>query len=506
MSLLGIDVGTTGCKSAIFSQSGEILAFAYEEYNPKSPNPGWAELDSVEVLNKTKNTISQVTNKPGLEPISALSVTSMGEALVPVTRNRNVLGSSILNFDRRGEEYLEYLEQSLSEEKLYDISGNTLGNHFSLTKIKWIKEHQSQLYKEVDYFLPWTSFISFMLGADPVVDYSLANRTLLFDINQKTWSKELVKISNLDEEKLPHTKEAGSIIGSVSPQVAEELNLPANLPIVLGAHDQCANAVGCGVIDEGQAMLGMGTFICATPVFSSRCDPSLMIPRGVNTEHHAIPERYVSFIYNQGGSVVKWFRDTFADHEHQLAIQTDEDIYQHLFSEIPEEPSNIVILPYFSTTGLPDFNPNTSGVISGLRLDTQRGDILKGIIEGVIYDLKMSIDFLADNGIEIRGFTAVGGGSKSDVWIQVCADILNRPMIRPRTTESGALGSAIIAGVGSGLFSDFKSGVEAMVKIEKTFSPNIKKHEKYEKHFKKYIKLQHLLGVYLKELSEERNG
>lgn len=102
MSLLGIDVGTTGCKSAIFSQSGEILAFAYEEYNPKSPNPGWAELDSVEVLNKTKNTISQVTNKPGLEPISALSVTSMGEALVPVTRNRNVLGSSILNFDRRG--------------------------------------------------------------------------------------------------------------------------------------------------------------------------------------------------------------------------------------------------------------------------------------------------------------------------------------------------------------------------------------------------------------------
>ena len=312
MSLLGIDVGTTGCKMAVFSTDGRLLASAYAEYDNQRPQPGWAELDAVAVWEQVRRMIRQVAASSASDPVKALAVSSLGEATVPVTAGRQVLGPSILNFDVRGEEYLEGLRHTLPDEQLYRINGNTLGNHYGLTKLKWIQEHQPNLYERADKFLLWSSFVSFMLGAEPVVDYSLANRTLLFDVDRGAWSDELLALAGLEREKLPATAPSGTVVGTVSAHVARDLGLPPDVALVTGAHEQCANAVGCGVIAEGRAVYGMGTFICITPVFSQRRDPAIMIERGLNTEHHTVPGRYVSFIYNQGGSLVKWFRDTFA--------------------------------------------------------------------------------------------------------------------------------------------------------------------------------------------------
>jgi xylulokinase len=500
MSLLGIDVGTTGCKAAVFSEEGHQLASAYEEYDVQRPEPGWAELDALEVWAKVKRTISEVVSGSAPDPISALAVSSLGEATVPVTEDRQVLGPSILNFDARGEEYLDGLGSALEDERLYQINGNTLGNHYGLTKLMWIKEHQPHLYERAHKFLLWGGFVSFMLGAEPVVDYSLANRTLLFDVDREAWSEELLELAGLDRAKLPGTAPSGTVIGTVSERVAGKLGLPPNVAIVTGAHDQCANAVGCGVIQEGRAVYGMGTFICITPVFSQRREPAVMTKRGLNTEHHAVPGRYVSFIYNQGGSLVKWFRDTFAAVEHQQAEQAGRDIYADLISEIPEGPSSIMVLPHFATTGPPVFISDSSGVVAGLRLETSRGDILKGIIEGTTFYLKECVESLAPTGIEIADFRAVGGGSKSDAWIQVCADILGRPFVRPKITEAGALGAAIMAGVGSGAFPSYEAGVEAMVSLERIFEPDPQQHKRYESQFEKYRRLWPLMGEYLREL------
>ena len=504
MSLLGIDVGTTGCKSAIFSISGGVLALAYEEYDHVNPQPGWAELDPVEVLDKTKRTIAKVAGIKGIEPVEALSVTSFGEAVVPVTKKRKVLGPSILNYCKRGEEYFDTLERSMSDGELYSISGNRLGTYFANAKMMWVRDHQPDLYKAADYFLPWTSFISFMLGAEPVVDFSLASRTLLFDINKETWSDALLEISGLDFEKLPETKQAGTVIGELSTKAAEELNLPEGIPIVIGAHDQCTNATGCGVIRDGQAMFSIGTFPCVTPVYSKRFDTQQMILIGTNTEHHAVTGKYVSLIYNQGGSVVKWFRDTFAKYEHLQAKEDGKDIYKKLFSEMPEEPGPLILLPYFSSTGLPDFTTNTSGVMTGLRLTTKRGEILKGIVESIIYDIRMTVDALNEVGCSINEFSAVGGGSKSDAWVQICADIFNRPMVRPRVTQSGALGAALIAGIGGGVFEDYESGVQAMVKQRDRFEPDEKKHYRYMHQYEKFLKLRGMTKKYLKELEQDK--
>jgi len=504
MSLLGIDVGTTGCKAAVFSEEGHVLASAYEEYDCQRPKSGWAELDAVEVWAKVKRMISEVVSSSASDPVKALAVSSLGEAVVPVTEDRQVLGPSILNFDARGEEYLESLSGALDNERLYRINGNTLGNHYGLTKLKWIKEHQPDLYERAHKFLLWGSFVSFMLGAEPVVDYSLANRTLLFDVDREAWSEELLKLARLDRSKLPDTAPSGTVIGTVSEHVAGELGLPSNVSIVTGAHDQLANAVGCGVIKEGRAVYGMGTFICITPVFSERREPAVMLQRGLNTEHHAVRGKYVSFIYNQGGSMVKWFRDTFATAEHQQAEEVGRDVYTDLFAEIPEGPSSIMVLPHFTITGPPEFISDSCGVVAGLRLETSRGDILKGILEGTTFDLKECIESLPPTGIEIVDFRAVGGGSKSDAWIQICADILGRPFVRPEITEAGALGAAIIAGVGDSVFSSFEAGVEAMVRLERTFEPDSQQQKLYKSRFETYRRLWPLMKGYLRDLASEQ--
>jgi xylulokinase len=499
MSLLGIDVGTSGCKAAVFSEDGRLLAFAYEEYDCQRPQPGWAELNTAQVWEQIKHTIRKAATEAPNDPIKALCISSLGEALVPVTADRRILGSSLLNFDSRGEEFLPELREAMDAERLYRINGNTLGNHYSLTKLLWLKKHQPELYHQADWLLHWGGFVSYMLGADAAVDYSLANRTLLFDLERADWSDELLKLARLDRAKLPPTVPSGTVIGEVDRRVASDLGLPPGIPIVSGGHDQCCNGVGCGVIQPGQAMYGMGTYICMMPVFAQRPEANAMIAQGLNTEHHAVPGQFVSFIYNQGGVLVKWFRDTFAAAERKQAAINGADLYTTLTAEMPEGPSGVMVLPHFTTTGPPHFITDSSGVIAGLHLDTPRGEILKGLIESTTFYLRECFEALPA-GMAVANFRAAGGGSKSDAWLQICADILGRPFVRPKISEAGALGAAIIAGAGSGVFPSLTAGVETMVQLEREFHPNPQVQPRYDERFEKYRQLWPLMKDYVRGL------
>ena len=275
------------------------------------------------------------------------------------------------------------------------------------------------------------------------------------------------------------------------------------MKIVNGAHDQGATAVGCGVVEAGSTVYGMGTYHCITPVFSTPPDPRAMIALGLNTEHHAIPGRYVSFLYNQGGSVVKWYRDTFAALEHRQAEAAGRSVYPALFAEMPAEPSRVMVLPHFAPTGPPRFIADSTGMIAGLRMGTPRGEILKGIIEGVAFYLKELVDALPGTGIQIERFTAVGGGSRSDAWVQTCADIFGKPFTRPVITEAGALGAAILAGVGAGVFEGYAQAVAAMVRLERTFEPDMAMHRCYEARYQLYQRFGPLMAETLRELSAD---
>ncbi len=222
-----------------------------------------------------------------------------------------------------------------------------------------------------------------------------------------------------------------------------------------------------------------------------------MIARGLNTEHHAAPGRYVSFLYTRGGSLVKWFRDTFARMDRDRAAESGTDIYETLLSEMPADPPDLVVVPRFAPMGPPDFAADAAGVIAGMTLETTRGDILRAIIESTLFHVRDMVESIGSAGVAIDEFRAVGGGSKSAAWVGMCADIFGRPVVRPRVTEAGCLGAAVIAGVGCGLFPGFTEGVRDMVSLGDRIECDPGRRERYDERYRKYRGLWPLLKDYL---------
>ncbi|MBI2425510.1 MAG: hypothetical protein HYV27_21975 [Candidatus Hydrogenedentes bacterium] len=497
MSILGVDVGTTGCKAVLFDAEGGVIASAYREYAVQRPRDGWSELDAHEVWHKVKEVIAAAASKQGRDPILALAVASLGEAMVPVSKDRRILGPSLLSDDVRGADYLELLRAAIPEEEWYTITGNVLGNHYSLTKLMWIRDRQPDLYRATHKFLHWGSFVPYMLGGEARVDYSLVNRSLLFDVNREAWSERIFAHAALDPEKFAMPIPTGTVIGSVAPAMAHELHLPPETLLIAGAHDQCANALGAGVLADGQAMLGMGTFHIIVPTFHTRPGPGLFRARGLNLEHAAAPGQFVSFIYNPGGSIMQWFRNVCAREAHERALVEGGEVYEQLLAEMPRDPSSVLCLPHFTGTGAPHFIADSRAVIIGLRLETHRGELLKGILEGIAFSLQESLAGLPEIGIAIDELRAVGGGSRSTLWLQLYADIFNRPIRRLQQPEAGALGVAIVAGHAAGVYASLEEGVHTVVRPSGELLPDPGRAQHYAERLHAYKALWPLVGDFI---------
>lgn len=495
MSLLGVDVGTTGTKAVVFGADGSVLGSAYTEYDIARSLPGRAELDPLAIWPRIRAAIAGAVDRAtragrGDDPVRGIAVDSMGENLVPVSGNRTILGPSIMNMDERGSEFIPALRQSLSAEDLYTITGNTLSNQFSIGKLMWMCRHEPDLYDRTDWFLPWNSFVSFMLGGEAVAEFSLASRTLLFDIDRQDWSESMVRIAGLDGAKLPRCVPAGTVIGGVSRSEADAIGIAAGTPIVIGAHDQPSASLGSGAIAEGVAMYGMGTFHCIAPTFSQRRPADDMMRLGLNTEHHALRRLYLTLVYNSGGSAVKWYRDTFAHAEVQAAQASGGDVYDTLFSELPAQPSHVRVIPHFATMGPPDFVDRPNAAFLGMTLNTTRAEILKGIVEGNVFSLRLSLDALPSIGISISELRPTGGGSRSIAAVQACVDILGIPAVLPEASEASALGGAILAGVGAGVFASAEDGAHAMIRTGTAIEPDMSRHNAYEEPYEEFKRLR----------------
>ena len=480
MSLLGIDLGTTGCKAGVFNLDGVCLAQAYREYDMIHLQPGWSELDSDAVWQKTREVIAEVAGQCKSDPVSVLSVSAFGEAFVPVSADRRILASSILCVDNRGREYADRLIETFGQERFYAINHNLITPHYSLPKMLWLREHCEDIYEQADYFLLWADFIAFMLGGEPVTNNSHASRTLLFDSDKNDWSVELLEWSGIPREKLARIVSGGTVIGTVSDLMAVELALDRNVQIVAGGHDQCCNALGCGGIFAGRAVYGMGSFDCITPIYTKPDDPLNMLRENLNIEHHVLPDLYVSFLFNQSGLLVKWFRDTFAKAD---TMPYGADIYDLLTAEMPSEPTRLLTLPHFEPPVSPDSIPETAGIIIGLKTSTTRGEILKSIMECCTLYFVDNVVSLGRIGCDTSEFIASGGGAKSDAWMQIKADIFGVPFIRPRFNEGGLLGTAMLAGMATDLIGSAEEAVEHFVESDRVFEPDARRHAIYqEKH------------------------
>jgi xylulokinase len=488
VSLLGIDVGTTGCKAAAFSLDGALLASAYREYPTEHPQPGWAELDSRRVIGRVEETIAEVAAAARADPVTALCVSSMGEAMTPVSADRRILGPSILMTDARGADLVVPLIERFGRRALYGINPNVPGPLYSLPKLLWIRRHRPALYEQAHKFLLWSDLVAFMLGAAPATSYSLANRTMLFDIRREDWSDALLDASGIAREKLARCAPSGAVAGTVSDGAAARLGLPQGVAIVVGGHDQCCNSLGAGIARAGPAVCGIGTFECITPTYDRIPDSATMLESGLGVEHHVLAGLYVSFIHNQSGSLVRWFRDTFAAADNRL-LGPGEDIYDALALEMPAEPTGLLVLPHFEPSGAPEMISNSAGAIVGLKMDTTRGEILKAIMESATFWFAGAMDRLKRMRIDTSEFIATGGGARSDPWLQIKADVFGVPFVRPAITETGTLGAAILAGMATGALASAEDGISRFVRRRRVFEPDPRRHAIYRERLTAYQQL-----------------
>ncbi|MEK6793367.1 MAG: FGGY-family carbohydrate kinase [Spirochaetota bacterium] len=494
MSLLGIDIGTTGVKAVVIGESGGSVFTGYREYRTVHPSPGYAELDAPAVWIIIKECIAEAASRAQHDPIRAISTSSLGEAVVPVTRDRRIVGRSILGADSRGGEYVERIRECMGVRERYEINPNIIGANYTLPKLMWLKEHARAEYERADLYLLWADAVGFLLGAEPYASNSLANRTLLFDIRKNDWSDELCTRSGIARDRFGKIIAGGETAGTVDRGIARELGLNDNVTIIAGGHDQCCNALGAGSITPNTISCGMGTYECITPVFTMPKDMDSMRKRNLNIEHHVVDGLYVSFIYNQAGLLVKWFRDTFAAGD---AERYGASIYEKLNEEVPQAPTDLFTLPYFEMSGAPGFVTDAKGAIIGLRASTTRGEILRSIMESSTYYFAEVLDDMRHSGMELTRAVATGGGSRSDAWMQIHADVLGIPFVRPRITEASALGAAILAGMGSGVFASAKEAVAAAVSMEKEFLPNNEIGRCYRERVKRYTSLLPMVRDFL---------
>jgi xylulokinase len=486
MSLLGIDIGTTGCKAMALSADGAILGIAQREYDIVRPQPGWAELDSQAVWTCIQAAIREVAAMTAGDPVASICVSSMGEAMTPVSRDRQILGNCLLGFDERGQETEQRLA-ALNPVLFFERSGNFVSRIYGGQKLIWLRDNRPELFEQTYKFLGWADLVAYLLGGEPIEDYSLANRTLFLDLKEGAWSPETLDYVGMPIDKLPGLAQAGTVVGALSKHMADALGLPRDAEIVIGAHDQCVAATGAGAIHAGMAAYGLGTFICLAPIYDHIPPAQQMVDNRLNVEHHALPGLYISFYHNlTGGALLKWFRDTFAPMEKAAAQANGLDVYDQLLGEMPAEPTDLMVLPHFAPTGPPYYDDNPNGMIAGLTLETTRGEYVKGLLEGVTYYFRAGLELLDKAGIAINEIRVTGGGARSDGWLQIKADILGRPLARPKITEAGALGAAILAGVGSGVYGSAEQAVQALVKVDRIFEPDQARHRLYGERFAKY--------------------
>jgi xylulokinase len=330
-----------------------------------------------------------------------------------------------------------------------------------------------------------------MLGAEAVVDYSLANRSLLFDINSCGWSEKLLRASGLNSEKLPGTAASGTLIGSVSRAAAELTGLPAGTPIAAGAHDQCASSVGAGVLHEGEAFYGLGTFPCITPLYR-KWDADAMIELGLNVEHHVVPGLHVSFIYHMGGEIIKWYRELFSDAD-----------FEQISEQMGSEPSGLLLMPYMTPMGPPDFISDQSGIFMGLSVDTSREQLLKAIIEANVFALALVVDQLPRAGIPIHTLRTAGGGSRYSSTLQINSDILGIPLIKPNVTEAGALGAGMIGAVGVGVFSSLEEAVAELVRTDMIYEPDSRRSRIYSRYFSYFSEAKEIFSDFNRRMTKD---
>ena len=497
MFVAALDLGTTGCRTFIFDLAGTIIASDYQEWQSFYPSPSFVEQDANIWWHSIKTTIDRAIKKSGIDKteIVSLSVTNQRETIVPVDIDGNPLYNALVWQDRRTVDQVEFIKSKIGINKIYETTGLTIDPYFSATKILWFKDEKPEIYQKTHKFLLVSDFIIHKLTGKFITDYSNASRTMLFDIKNLKYSEEIASEIEIDLDKMPDALESGVDIGEI---VSEETLFDKKTLVVTGAGDQQSAALGVGVVSPGKikCTTGTGSFILAY-LSQPKFDPE----KRVLCSCHAVPGTWVqeASIFTTG-AVLRWFRDQIGNAE-CVAAQEGQDPYDLITAEAEKSSigaNGLLLIPHFVGSGAPHWNPLARGIIFGLALGHERKDLYRAVLEGAAFEIRKNIEVFKELGIEPKELMLTGGGSRSDFWNQIYADVLGIECVRNVIEESTSLGAAILAASGAGIFPDIAKAAENLCKIDKKWFSNDERHASYEKlyHFSyemyEYIKSKNL--------------
>ncbi|MFX1567277.1 MAG: FGGY-family carbohydrate kinase [Promethearchaeota archaeon] len=480
MFVAALDLGTTGCRTYIFDLAGTIIASDYQEWESYYPSPSFVEQDANIWWESIKKTTEQAIKKSGIDKtdIVSLSVTNQRETIVPVDKEGNPLHNALVWQDRRTIDQVEFIKSKIGIDKIYETTGLTIDPYFSATKILWFKDKKPEIYQKAHKFLLVSDFIIHKLTGRFTTDFSNASRTMLFDINKMSYSEEIASELGIDLDKMPEALESGVDIGEI---VNDEISFDKKTLVVTGAGDQQSAALGVGVVAPGEikCTTGTGSFILAF-LSQPKFDPE----KRVLCSCHAVPGTWVqeASIFTTG-AVLRWFRDQIG-HAECTAAQEGQDPYDIITTEAEKSPigaNGLILIPHFVGSGAPHWNPLAKGIIFGLALGHERKDLYRAVLEGVAFEIRKNIEVFKELGIEPKELMLTGGGSRSDLWNQIYADVLGITCVRNIIEESTSLGAAILAASGAGIFQDIAKAAENLCKVDKKWLPNDDRHEFYQK-------------------------
>ena len=485
MIIGGLDVGTTGCKIALYDGDARLIATYYREYDAVHKD-GCHEIDFRDIKSGVLSLLKQAANE---HKIDALGVTSFGETFAMLDEKDNILAPSMLYTDPRGEKECESLCRAVGEEKLTLLSGVKPHPMYSIFKIMWLKNNRPNAFSKCKRILLGEDFIVYTLTGTAQIDYSLAARTGAFDIEKKLWIKEAFDAAGIDTSLMSKPVAAGTSAGIIKPEIKAEIGISYDITVVNGCHDQVAAMIGSGVFNTNQAMDGTGTVECM-PVILTKKPADIDFYRCGYSVVPYIEELYACYALSfTGGATLKWFRDNFAELEHSKALKEGKKVYAELDEKCGTKPSGILVLPHFAGAATPYMDNAAKAAFVGVTLETEKYDLYRALMEGTSYEMLLNFNKMSALTGIIDEIRASGGGAASDVWLQIKADILNSEITALAAKEVGAAGTAALAGTAVGAYENFKDAAAKMVPVRKVFSPNPENTEKYNELYHKYEKL-----------------
>lgn len=493
MYYIGIDLGTSAVKLLLVSENGIIHNEVSKEYPVFYPRSGWSEQNPEDWWLAVCEGVRKLT--PGIDKSEIIAIGCGGQmhGLVALDKDDNVIRPAILWNDGRTAEQVEYLNNIIGKDVLSENTANIAFAGFTAPKLLWMKENEPELFNKIDKIMLPKDYINYLLTGVHATDFSDASGMLLLDVKNKCWSKHMLDICGVCDDKLAKLYESYEVIGILKADVAEKLGLNERTKVVAGAGDNAAAAIGTGTIGEGKCNISLGT---SGTIFISSKSFSVDINNALHAFAHADGGYHLMGCMLSAASCNKWFMDD---------ILRDDD-YDSIQAEITDGKlgeNTVYFLPYLMGERSPINDTNARGTFIGMSADTSRSDMLLAVLEGVAFAIRDSFEVAKSLGINIERSNICGGGAKSPLWKKIMANVLGIPLDTVKTEQGPGYGGAILAMVGSGAYDSVCEACGALVDVAETVYPDSELTAKYEKKYRKFKKIYPSLKEVFADLNKE---